>query len=100
MGVLRGRLMGVGVDFEVLVLWPGAVGVGQVGDFDELVGEDAVAAPGSGAVDAVQAVRLHAWWCLRWLIRPSQPVRHLISLRKPGRCSAARRSGWVCFCGQ
>jgi len=40
-------------------------------------------------------VRSQSYPCLRQLIRPSQPVRHLTSLRNPRACSTTRRAGEI-----
>ncbi len=65
---------------------------GQCGDLDEVVGEDSVAAPGGGAVSSVNEAAVPAVAALEVADASSDPVRHLISSRKPGECSTFWRA--------
>jgi hypothetical protein len=69
----------------------GLLGLDQSGDLDQVVGYDPMPAPDPGSLDAVHQGAIPAIQRLRWLIRPSQPVRDFTSRRKPRECSSWRR---------
>jgi hypothetical protein len=61
-------------------------------DFDEVAGEDAVSAPGSGAVDVGEFGAVPAIASLEVVDPSFGPVRHLILSLKARRCSNSRRA--------